>query len=274
MDEPIYGGLEPDVKGMREERCNPSFCTTAPNSVTMSFTTSPPLSPSTRCDRAHPSLGFDCMPDFMLPEQEKSSDEEMPDEPVSRVSSPMHKVPRLGDVVAAELAPVTPRAMPGSPRTPPSCTREVRRYFTPPPLVPKSKLSRPPLLQALQMKSLEQVRAALKANPEDANDPFWDHDSEPPLCCAVRLECSPSIVKLLLENGADSDVSDKRNRTPLQIVLQKSSSRTDNAAWSSANMYNATFLPALPEVVAEDLWDARTCVLWHREVADLLSGGN
>lgn len=257
---------EPDFKGIQEARCrlNSDQCTTAPNSAAMTYTTSPPQSPQSCSD---PACGFpssDCMLDFMLPDSANISDDD--------VHEPSHL--RLEDAAAAEVAPVTPRALPVSPRTPPSCTRETRCSFTPPPLKRKPKLPRPRLLQALEMKSLEQVRAALEANPGDASDPFWDHDSEPPLCCAVRLGCSAGIVKLLLEHGADPDVTDMRNRTPLQLLPQMSPPQINNAAWTPTSWPHANFLPALPEVLAQEPFEARASTLWHQEVNDLLAGGN
>merc|ERR1712232_320566 len=97
------------------------------------------------------------------------------------------------------------------------------RSSTPPPLVPKWKRPQPPLLLALKSKSIDHVRIALHGSlhyPEAARDLFWEHDAEPPLCCAVCLQCSPSIIRLLLQHGACPEAKDKHNRTPLQVLHQ------------------------------------------------------
>jgi hypothetical protein len=107
---------------------------------------------------------------------------------------------------------------PESPRTP--TTKAPLRSCTPP--VFRRKLSNPgpKLLQALRAKSLDRVKAALHQNPTEAQEPFWDHDCEPPLCAAVRLECCVGIVKLLLEHGADPEAQNVRGRTPAQLLEQ------------------------------------------------------
>jgi len=74
----------------------------------------------------------------------------------------------------------------------------------------------PELMYALSMDSLELVRLALAADPEAATLPFFEHECEPPLCCAVRLQCSVEIVSLLLDYGADVHDIDIKGDTPLQ----------------------------------------------------------
>jgi len=70
------------------------------------------------------------------------------------------------------------------------------------------------------MDALEQVRTILQKCPEAANEPFWDHDCEPPLCCAARLKCSSSIVQLLIDFGASLESQDMFGHTPAQIGRQ------------------------------------------------------
>ena len=53
-------------------------------------------------------------------------------------------------------------------------------------------------------------------NPEAAIEPFVDFEFEPPLVCAVRLQCKVAIVRLLLKHGADPAVTDIYGRTPMQ----------------------------------------------------------
>jgi len=70
------------------------------------------------------------------------------------------------------------------------------------------------------MDAVEQLRSILQKCPEAANEPFWDHDCELPLCCAVRLKCSSSIVKLLIEFGASLESQDVSGHTPAEIARQ------------------------------------------------------
>lgn len=76
----------------------------------------------------------------------------------------------------------------------------------------------PPLLAALRMGSLEQVRHAVEKDPQAAASVFLDHDWEPPLCAAVRLGCDAEIIELLITHGADVNAADIHGRTPLTIL--------------------------------------------------------
>lgn len=69
---------------------------------------------------------------------------------------------------------------------------------------------------------MQRIRSALQQNPEIVNEPFWDHDCEPPLCCAVRLKRPASIVRLLMDHGARTDAIDVHGRTPAQIAFEAS----------------------------------------------------
>jgi hypothetical protein len=77
-----------------------------------------------------------------------------------------------------------------------------------------------PLLEALKNNSIDHVRQALEDFPEAAREPFWDHDCEPPLCCAVRFQCDASIIEVLLESQADMESADRHGRTPLQLLKE------------------------------------------------------
>lgn len=76
------------------------------------------------------------------------------------------------------------------------------------------------MLKALHANSLEQVRAVVESTPKVASEPFWDHDLEPPLCCAVRLQCDANIVQTLLEHGASPADADLRGRTAMHILRE------------------------------------------------------
>lgn len=118
-----------------------------------------------------------------------------------------------------------PASLPCSPvpsglQTP--CARESTSPWTPPPLERAGLIPKPLLLSALEAGSVEQVRKVLQADAEVANDLFWDHHAEPPLCAAVRLECSADIIRLLLEYKADMGVRNAQGRTPLEILHETS----------------------------------------------------
>jgi len=76
----------------------------------------------------------------------------------------------------------------------------------------------PPMGLALIKHSADMVRKAIQDDPEAVSQCFMDHHCEPPMCCALRVQSSVEIVKLLIENGADVHATDMMGRTPL-IVL-------------------------------------------------------
>jgi len=95
---------------------------------------------------------------------------------------------------------------------------------TPPLMVQSHTIRKPVLMKALYTndvtKSVAQILGILELDPEIINEPFWDHDCEPPLCCAVRLQRPAAIVRLLLEHGACTEDTDSHGRTPAQIALE------------------------------------------------------
>lgn len=127
---------------------------------------------------------------------------------------------QLAEVAPMVRVPGLPPAPLWSQLSPRSPHPTVQRSDSPPPLIPHSKFPEPDLLQALKKNSVEEVRAALEQNPEAAILPFWDHKCEPPLCCAVRLQCDAAIIELLRDYGANLEDKDVRGRTALDIMQQ------------------------------------------------------
>lgn len=180
----------------------------------------------------------------------------------------------------APEAPKTPRAMEG------------RRSQTPPKRAPK-----PALLEALQSRSANRVRVVLQQDPKAAKEPFWDQCLDLPLCFAVRLRCSPTIVKLLLQHGADPDAEDSHGCSPIDIAWKPPPWETNNAlpavgsgltfphngatitkehAFAPWQEEGATsmqregfsgFGMSLPRPQYKD-----ACDKWRREVTDILNG--
>lgn len=99
-----------------------------------------------------------------------------------------------------------------SPVTPPA---KCSQSCTPPPRA-VAKMS--DLMKALHYNALDQVRSVLSDDPEAAQQPMWEESMEPPLCAAARLSCSPEIIELLLDNGADVNAKDLAGQTPLMIL--------------------------------------------------------
>lgn len=72
-------------------------------------------------------------------------------------------------------------------------------------------------MKAMLSNSVDEVRSVLSDDPEAAQQPMWDDNVEPALCAAVRLKCSPEIIQLLLDNGADVNAQNLAGQNPLMI---------------------------------------------------------
>ena len=104
------------------------------------------------------------------------------------------------------------------PRVPSPCTPRagpVRRSFTPP-RAPRI-LPLPQLLRAIEINSASELRKALERDVSIAQEPFWDHGIEPPICAAVRCGCDPQIFEILLAHGADVDATTMEGKTAIQL---------------------------------------------------------
>eukprot|EP00927_Polykrikos_kofoidii_P009407 TRINITY_DN13924_c0_g1_i2.p1 TRINITY_DN13924_c0_g1~~TRINITY_DN13924_c0_g1_i2.p1 ORF type:complete len:395 (-),score=65.90 TRINITY_DN13924_c0_g1_i2:414-1598(-) len=142
------------------------------------------------------------------------------------------------DPPAAATCPTTPRTDPSQPAqpamtTPPTTPRNTSLFShvgcLSLPSEPRRKPA-PPLLQALQVNSIEMVRDAIADNADAAALPFWDHNVEPPLCCAARLSCDAPIVSLLMDAGADVNATNADGNTALDIVRRPARCRGDDVA--------------------------------------------
>lgn len=105
--------------------------------------------------------------------------------------------------------------------TPPVGSRQALSASSRQPPVTTRCAAPPALLKALWADSLELAREALQADPEAARSPFLDHHFDPPLCCAVRLGCDVSVVRLLVAHRAHASSIDVTGRTPLTLLSTK-----------------------------------------------------
>eukprot|EP00927_Polykrikos_kofoidii_P061622 TRINITY_DN5645_c0_g1_i1.p1 TRINITY_DN5645_c0_g1~~TRINITY_DN5645_c0_g1_i1.p1 ORF type:complete len:395 (+),score=52.86 TRINITY_DN5645_c0_g1_i1:69-1253(+) len=120
----------------------------------------------------------------------------------------------------------------------PTTPRNTRRFNTvgdqlPLPSTPRRKQA-PALLKALQANSIDMVRDAISDDADVPKLPFFDHNCEPPLCCAVRLCCDHVIVSHLLETRADVNAINVDGVTALDIVRRPAQRRGDDVGSSSS----------------------------------------
>lgn len=108
--------------------------------------------------------------------------------------------------------------------SPPSTPRKTYCPYpsSPPPApmpgIPKFAVPFPPLMKALHAKSVKEVREVLLDEPDAPQFPFWDHETEPPLCYALKHKCSAGIVRLLVQHGADTEMKDVRGKSPADLL--------------------------------------------------------
>lgn len=76
----------------------------------------------------------------------------------------------------------------------------------------------PEFLKALRQDSVDRVREVLHANPDAIWCPPLDYSVDPPLCVAIELGCSPAVIKLLLDRGADVTAESVQGHTPLSLL--------------------------------------------------------
>eukprot|EP00927_Polykrikos_kofoidii_P062712 TRINITY_DN57511_c0_g1_i1.p1 TRINITY_DN57511_c0_g1~~TRINITY_DN57511_c0_g1_i1.p1 ORF type:complete len:404 (+),score=66.57 TRINITY_DN57511_c0_g1_i1:79-1212(+) len=125
---------------------------------------------------------------------------------------PRFKSIRTALAAEAITPPVTPRR----------CTQRDRV-----PCAPRRQPA-PPLMQALQSNSLEEVRKAVDEDKDAASSRFWDHNADSPLCCAARFGCDAEIFSFLLDSGADVNADDINGRTAIDIVRSSATLRGES----------------------------------------------
>eukprot|EP00443_Scrippsiella_acuminata_P103082 CAMPEP_0115759628 /NCGR_PEP_ID=MMETSP0272-20121206/99568_1 /TAXON_ID=71861 /ORGANISM="Scrippsiella trochoidea, Strain CCMP3099" /LENGTH=266 /DNA_ID=CAMNT_0003205241 /DNA_START=15 /DNA_END=811 /DNA_ORIENTATION=- len=87
---------------------------------------------------------------------------------------------------------------------------------------PQRRCCSPPRTPKARVRCAVQCEAC-ERDPDAAKLPFWDNNVEPPLCAAARLGCSPSVVELLLQCGADITLRDVNNKGPLDLLRSQPS---------------------------------------------------
>jgi hypothetical protein len=95
------------------------------------------------------------------------------------------------------------------------------------------------------------VFRVLVKKPEAASTVFFDHDWEPPLCCAVRINCGADIVELLIKHGADVNATDMHGRTPLTIL--SSSTKCNDADEEVCEVLGIAPLPFMQPSVRDTI---------------------
>jgi len=122
--------------------------------------------------------------------------------------------------------PSTPRVAAKENMSPPSTPRQLccrSAVETPPPKPQQMARPVPRLMLALHGNDLEEVREALRQDADAATLPFWDHALEPPMCFAVRQKCNAKIVSLLLQHGADPEMTNIHGWSAVDILTSMGS---------------------------------------------------
>jgi hypothetical protein len=99
------------------------------------------------------------------------------------------------------------------------------------------------LLRALQVNSADMVSDVIARDADAATLPFWDHNMEPPLCCAARLSCDAPIVSHLLEARADVNATNAEGITALDIVRRPARLRGEDIELGDAIFAFTSSLP-------------------------------
>lgn len=73
-------------------------------------------------------------------------------------------------------------------------------------------------MAALDKNDLSAVELVLKADADAARTPFVDRAFEPVLCYAIRHRCSVSIIRLLLDHGADPGALNVNGQSSLGVL--------------------------------------------------------
>jgi len=182
----------------------------------------------------------------------------------------------------------SPDALSATPQTPRNVAAP--RSFTPPPLVRRSYMNLSPMRKALYRNSVDEVRAVLDKSPTAASEPFFDHDFEPPVCCAVRLQCDAAIIRLLVEHGADLEAADKHGLAPKDLLQEAEAPAANqwemllqpsfSASFGFGDMVTHLHLKAAPSGLARATWyDALLLEspptaheMWCHTVTEILCG--
>lgn len=135
--------------------------------------------------------------------------------PRNATAAPM--TPETKKPLNALMEPTTPMAtFCADPVTPHDQRTKYSFVNCSPPPAPRTAST--PLLRCLESRDVGRVRACLADEPEAAAQFFYDCNFEPVLCSAVRLDCPPDIVRLLLQHRADAAACGKLGHTPLTCL--------------------------------------------------------
>jgi hypothetical protein len=154
---------------------------------------------------------------------------------VDELDSPKAPLDMKEELTSEPLVKAVASVAPSTPR------QNSSRFPTTPPAAPRDE-SMPMLMRALKANSTTLVQNAIEAEPDVARFPFWDHEVEPPLCFAVRQNCSADIIDMLLLHGAELDAKDLQGRSPADILTSMRMVR--NASTDFGAIENLLGVPA------------------------------
>jgi len=131
--------------------------------------------------------------------------------PLAPGSASSSRQPKFEGVLRAEEMCLPVCSAPGTPQV---LSRDLARSS--PPAAPKMTYTQ--LSKALVLNSETSVLQALQDCPDAVRNHFFDCDFEPVLCTAVRSNCCPRILRMLLAHHADVSATDKRGRNALTLL--------------------------------------------------------